>query len=359
MLDSLYPSIILTAGGTGGHVFPALATAEACLEKGASVTFITDMRGKKYLVSQEKITVKTIAVARFGGSVVDRLKAPFLLIKSFLQSVKILRNAKPVAVVGFGGYPAFPAALAAWVLGVPVILHEQNAVVGRSNRWLLKIAAKIALTYENPRFLSAFAQTKSIVIGNPVRAIFQQTPYTPPSDSVNLLVLGGSQGASVFSHVIPDALLLLPKHLQQKIHITQQARPEDVAIAQQKYAEIGIKATVAAFFDNVPELLATAQLVIARSGASTCAEIMAVGRPSVLVPYLHAKDDHQTANAIHLVRQNAAWMLAQADFTAQSLAELLTLLLEDADILSRAATNAAQAAPQQAAEKLAQLAIGS
>ena len=262
-------------------------------------------------------------------------------------------------MVGFGGYPSFPAALAAGILGIPVILHEQNAVVGRSNRWLLRIAAKIALTYENPRFLSASAQTKSIVIGNPVRAIFQQTPYTPPTDRVNLLVLGGSQGASIFSHVIPDALLLLPKHLQQKIHITQQARPEDVSITQQKYANICIKATVAAFFENVPDLLDSAQLVIARSGASTCAEIMAVGRPSILVPYLHAKDDHQTANAIHLVRQNAAWMLAQADFTAQSLAELLTLLLEDADILSRAAANAAQAAPQQAAEKLAQLAIGS
>jgi UDP-N-acetylglucosamine--N-acetylmuramyl-(pentapeptide) pyrophosphoryl-undecaprenol N-acetylglucosamine transferase len=197
------------------------------------------------------------------------------------------------------------------------------------------------------------------MLGHPVRAVFKPLPYTPIAEHINLLVLGGSQGAHIFSHVIPDALLLLPKHLQQKIHITQQARPEDVATAQQKYAEIGIKATVASFFDTVPDLLGSSQLVIARSGASTCAEIMAVGRPSVLVPYLHAKDDHQTANAIHLVRQNAAWMLAQADFTAQSLAELLTLLLEDANILSRAATNAAQAAPQQAAEKLAQLAIGS
>jgi UDP-N-acetylglucosamine--N-acetylmuramyl-(pentapeptide) pyrophosphoryl-undecaprenol N-acetylglucosamine transferase len=351
-------TLILTAGGTGGHVFPALATAEACLKHGVAVTFITDARGKKYIPQQTDITVKTLAVARFGGSVADRIKAPLLLIKSFLQSVQILRNTKPSAVVGFGGYPAFPAALAAWILGIPVILHEQNAVVGRSNRWLLKIAAKIALTYEKPRFLTASAEKKSIVIGNPVRAIFHKISYTPPTDSVHLLVLGGSQGASIFSHVIPEALGLLPQYLLQKIHITQQARPEDIIATQQKYAEIGIKATVSAFFDNVPDLLAAAHLVIARSGASTCAEIMAVGRPSILVPYLHAKDDHQTANAIHLVRKNAAWMLAQTDFTAQSLAELLAMLLEDADILTRAATNAAQAAPEQAAEKLATLALG-
>jgi len=315
--------IILAAGGTGGHVFPAEALARALLARGREVVIITDRRGQGF--GQKNlgerlpgVPVLRIRAGRFDGGIGAKLLGAGELLIGIAEALRHLRKLRPAAVVGFGGYPSVPAVLAGALLRLPTLIHEQNAVLGRANRLLAPFVGKIAVGFPG----------KGVHTGNPVRpeiAALRAQPYRAPEakDRFELLILGGSQGARIFSDVVPEALTLLPDSLKTRLRVAQQARPEDLERVRAAYAASGIEAELAPFFADVPVRLARAHLVIARAGASTVAELTVAGRPSILVPYPFATDDHQTANAGALAKAGAALLVAQPEFTAAALAERL------------------------------------
>jgi UDP-N-acetylglucosamine--N-acetylmuramyl-(pentapeptide) pyrophosphoryl-undecaprenol N-acetylglucosamine transferase len=273
----------------------------------------------------------------------------------------LLRRLAPAAVVGFGGYPSVPTMLAAAQLGLPALIHEQNAVFGRANRMLAPRAHRIATGFPETQGLRAADRGRTVHTGNPVRPPIQAVgtmPYAPPGETIELLVTGGSQGAHVFSEIVPPALAMLPAELRQRLHVAQQARPEDKDAVVAQYRELGIAADVDSFFTDMPERLRRAHLVICRAGASTIAELAAAGRPAVLIPYPHATDDHQTANARALAAAGGAWTIVQSSLTAGVLAERIASLLDDAAALTTAAERARGFGRRDAAERLCRLLLG-
>jgi UDP-N-acetylglucosamine--N-acetylmuramyl-(pentapeptide) pyrophosphoryl-undecaprenol N-acetylglucosamine transferase len=353
----------LVAGGTGGHMFPAQAVAEELLARGWRVHLLTDARGRRFWPDSLPAQVTELpAGSIFAGGPGARLRAACNILRGLRLTARLMRQTRPDVVMGFGGYPVFAAGLSAWRRGVPLILHEQNAVLGRANRVLARIATQIALSFAETRRLPEGTHAKTVVTGNPVRAAFQPcagAPYIAPelNQPLHLLVLGGSLGARVFGVVLPEALALLPNDLHQRLCITQQCRAEDLAHVTTAYQQLGITHHVAPFLEDVPAQMAAAQLVIARSGASTIAELEAVGRPALLVPYPHAMDDHQTANAAALAARGAAWVVPERELTAAGLAERLQTLLMSPDLLAAAAQAADNSLWQEAASLLASLAI--
>lgn len=355
---------VLTAGGTGGHLFPAQALAEELLQRGRDLVLVTDLRASGLAERFPGIAVRVIRAAAPVGSLLGRIRAAMLLALGALDARAILRALRPAAVVGFGGYASLPTVWMAQAMGIPSILHEQNAHLGRANRKLARRASAIALTFPDTRA----ATGETIVVGNPVRAAVAQvgeTAYVAPDPRgtapVRILVFGGSQGARIFSDVVPDALTDIPAAMRARLHVVQQARAEDLERVREAYRAAGIPATVETFFDDMPRLLAEADLVIARSGASTVTELAAAGRPAILVPYPHAADDHQTANAEAVRAAGAAWMVPNDRFDRGSCARSVMALLEDPAALARMAGAARQSARLDAASQLADLAerIGS
>ncbi len=353
--------IVLASGGTGGHIFPARALAEELTARGFAVTLITDMRGEKY---DDLFPGVAILQVKSGspsvGGLVGKIKAVGALLVGFLQSRKILRRIKPVAVVGFGGYPSMPPAAAAASLGIPLLLHEQNAVLGRVNKLLAGYARIIATSFDNTESPDDEIAGKMVYTGNPVRRailpLFGKGYRGPaPDGPINLLVLGGSQGATILSEVVPAALIALPDDLKSRLHVTQQCRAEDLETVRARYQENGIDATLARFFDNIPELLENCHLAITRSGASTLSELTVAGRPSLLVPYKHAMDDHQRKNGENAVARGAARLVLQDNFTVEEVSRQLSDLLRHPDLLSVMANAATSLGEIHAAEKLADL----
>lgn len=353
--------IILTAGGTGGHVFPAEALASELLGRGFPLLLVTDKRGESWGGTLSQLPVRPIAAGGIAGrNALARANAVAHLGLGFLQSLRLLRQIKPRAIVGFGGYASVPAMAAAGFLRVPSVLHEQNAVLGRANRLLAKRVTRIGLAFDKVRFASW--PEKTILIGMPVRdAVIKQTnvAYTPPEGDqpIRVLALGGSQGATILSEVIPAAIAALPDALKKRLHIEQQCRPIDIDNVRRLYQEAGIDAELATFFADAPERLARAHLVIARSGASTVAELTAIGRPSILTPYPHAIDDHQTANARFIDEAGGGWLIPQPSFTAEALARRLEELFGQPEILAAAAARAKSIGVPDAARRLADLVI--
>jgi UDP-N-acetylglucosamine--N-acetylmuramyl-(pentapeptide) pyrophosphoryl-undecaprenol N-acetylglucosamine transferase len=279
-----------------------------------------------------------------------------------VQAVRLLRRLSPAAVVGFGGYPSVPTMLAAAWLRLPTLIHEQNAVLGRANRLLAARMRHIATGFPVVSGLRAADASRAVHTGNPVRpAVLAagESQYRPPlpGAGIELLVLGGSQGARVLSDVVPPALAGLPPALRTMLRVSQQARPEDLAAAAQRYAEAGIAVELDRFFADVPARLERAQLVICRAGASTIAELAAVGRPALLVPYPHAADDHQSANARAFAEAGGGWVTAQADLDPATLARQLAQLLADPARLQGAARNAFHFGRRDAARRLAALVL--
>lgn len=352
----------LVAGGTGGHMFPAQAVAEELLARGWTVRLMTDARGRRFWPADLPVPVEELpAGSIFAGSVRVRIGAVVKICRGLLLTARLLRQQRPDVVMGFGGYPVFAAGVVARLAGVPLILHEQNAVLGRANRILAPLASQIALSFAETRRVTAGDAHKTVITGNPVRAAFQslaETPYPTlqPDGPLQVLVLGGSLGARVFGTVLPEALALLPEGLRHRLTLVQQCRAEDLAAVTALYQQLGITHTVAPFLADVPAQLAAAQLVIARSGASTIAELEAAGRPALLVPYPHAMDDHQTANAAALAARGAAWVIQERELTAAGLAGRLEALLTSPATLATAAKAACDPALQAASEQLAQLA---
>lgn len=341
------PTILLAAGGTGGHLFPAYALAEELGRRGFAVDLVTDMRGDRYGTGFPARSVYQLPAATPGSkrNPVALARAGFTLARGILKARKLLRAVKPAAVVGFGGYPTIPPLVAARMLGVPSIIHEQNAVLGRANRALAKHAAAVATSFRKTKFLEGALAEKARFTGNPVRDVVieaAKTPY-PPLDAngpLRLLVFGGSQGARFFSEAVPPALATLPLSVRQRLKLVQQARAEDVAAVTAETAAAGIDAEIATFFKNLPQIMADSHLVIARAGASSVAELAVIGRPSILVPLPHSLDSDQLANATNLAESGGSWCIEQRDLTPLRLATELGRLFDSPDILSRAAASA-------------------
>lgn len=344
--------ILIAAGGTGGHMFPALALGEALLRRGRAVALITDGRGARY--AGEGLPVTVVAAGSPSGSPLAKAKGVAQLARGFGQSLVAVRRKRPAAAAAFGGYASVPAALAAAAQRVPVLIHEQNAVFGRANRLIARFAREVALSFDPTSDVPDRKGLRRVVTGNPTRPGFAApAALSPAGNRFRVLVLGGSQGARVFSDVVPAALARLRPELRARLDLAQQCRPEDLERVRAAYARLGLAAELASFFSDVPARMAAAGLVIARSGASTIAELLALARPSLLVPYPHAADDHQTANARALAAAGAAALVPQEALTPERLAETLEGLMQDPDRLSEMARAARALARPDAAERLA------
>jgi UDP-N-acetylglucosamine--N-acetylmuramyl-(pentapeptide) pyrophosphoryl-undecaprenol N-acetylglucosamine transferase len=349
--------VVLAAGGTGGHVFPAEALAQELIARGHRLVLITDKRGAAYGGALGNIETHRISAGGLAGQgLLGRVKGLVALGRGMLQAKKLLQELRPEAVVGFGGYAAAPTVAAALQLEIPTVIHEQNAILGRANRLLARKVNTVCTSFELAKRPPKDARTT--LTGMPVRPAIVATgysPYQPPDaeGTIRLLVLGGSQGARVFSDVLPAAIKLLPLDLRRRLEIWQQSRPEDLDRAHQAYVGSNAHVQLRHFFDNVPELLTGSHLLISRSGASTVAEVSAAGRPSLLVPYPFATDDHQTANARALEASGGGWMMPQTKFTPEAVADQLGRLLTQPHLLAAAAQAASAFAIPDAANRLA------
>ena len=349
--------IVLAAGGTGGHVFPAEALARELLGRGFRVVLMTDPRGGKF-GDDLPIPVHRTRSRSLGKGLFGKAHSFVEMGIGVWQAGRRLRSLKPAAVVGFGGYPSVPTLYAAAQLNIPILLHEQNAVLGRANRVLMNKAKIIATSFPHVAGLKPSKDVRLVQTGNPVRSTFatmRATPYTPMTEDgpMRILVLGGSLGARVFSYVVPQALALLPEHLRRRVVIAQQCRQDDMENARSAFAGAGIEAELSTFFKDVPERMAASHLVICRSGGSTVAELVAVGRPSILVPFPHGHAGEQTANAEAVAEAGGAWLIPESAFTPEALAVRLESLMALPSTLTKTAAAARAWGKITAADNLA------
>lgn len=355
-------TVVLAAGGTGGHIFPAQALAEELLDHGVRVVLITDKRFEKYTSAFSEVEIRIIRSGSMSGGMLRRGLNLFNILLGVFQARRYLRELKPDAVVGFGGYPSFPTMAAATWLRLYTLIHEQNSVLGRANRVLAKRVSKIATSFTHTSHVPEQAQDKLVFTGNPVRAGIRALHAVPYPDidedgKIYLLIMGGSQGATVFSNIVPEAISLLPPSLRNRLRLDQQCRPADLNAVRDRYAEMGVNANCAIFFKDVPARLASAHLVIGRSGASTVAELLVAGRPAILVPYPRAMDDHQRYNANTVEDAGGGWLMPEEGFTPEALSDKLEHFLSLPSTLSEAAANARTAGHPEAAHLLAQLVL--
>lgn len=351
-------TIILSSGGTGGHVFPALSLAEELNVRGYQVVIMTDHRGEVFQKAIGISKVITLPTWQSKGPL-GYIVLAFGIIVSFLKATLYMIQHRPDAVVGFGGYPSIPAVLAAKFLRIPTALHEQNAILGRANRLLARFVQRVGISFERVKFADPY-WGKIIYTGNPVRKsiiAIRDLNYQLPmiNDPFRIFIMGGSQGARIFSSVIPEALCQLPKQMSNRIMVVQQCRPELVESTKQAYAKSDIQVDIRPFFDDVDQQLAKAHLFIGRAGASTVAELMVSGRPAILIPYPYAMDNHQQANALSLSENHAAWVVLEKEFTPQRLQDLIERAMNDEKTLNNMAHNMHKFGQPKAAIKLAQM----
>ena len=357
------PLVLLAAGGTGGHLFPAEALAEALGRRGATVELATDERAERYgkrfparqihVIASETLRSRHVVSLARTGAVMS-----LALVRAFI----VLGRIKPAVVVGFGGYPTLPPVLAATLRRIPTVIHEQNAVMGRANKLLAPRVSAIATSFPGVLDAAPALAAKATPTGNPVRpavivAAAMPFPTLARDGLLRLLVFGGSQGARIMSQIVPAALGQLDQALRIRVLVAQQARGEDLGEVRETYGRLNISAEVAAFFPDLPARIAAAHLVVSRSGASTVAELAAIGRPAILVPLPHALDQDQQANAAVLERAGGAILLHQDDFTPQRLSAEITALAAEPQRLSAMAASAKSAGAIDAAERLADLVL--
>ncbi|MGF1554122.1 MAG: undecaprenyldiphospho-muramoylpentapeptide beta-N-acetylglucosaminyltransferase [Paracoccaceae bacterium] len=355
------PLLVIAAGGTGGHMFPAQALAEVMLARGWRVALASDPRGLRYAGgfpdAVERLELASATFAR--GGLGARLAAPFAIARGALAAYARFRRERPAVVAGFGGYPALPALAAATAHRLPRLIHEQNGVLGRVNR---AFAARVDRVCCGTWPVANAPEGAPLVhTGNPVRSAalaLREAPYRPATgeERVRLLVFGGSQGASVFARVVPEAVARLPEDVRARLAVAQQVRDGEGEAVDRAYAAAGVEAETAPFFHDLARRVAEAALVVSRAGASTLAELTAIGRPAILVPYPAAADDHQSANARALVEAGGAEAIAEADLTPERLAAALERLLATAPDEAAAMAEAARATGRpQAGEELADI----
>lgn len=356
-MDKL-PLLVIAAGGTGGHMFPAQALAEEMMRRGWRVKLMTDVRGVEYaggfphVTEVEHVHSATPSHKGIGA----KLKVPFQILKGIWMARHSMKCDRPVVVVGFGGYATVPVMLAAGRLKIPRIIHEQNGVLGRVNR---KFAARVDAVACGTWPIELPKNVKGLDIGNPVRrAILEkkEAAYIAPGDwPMSLLVIGGSQGAHILSKTVPDAVALLPEAMKMQLRVVHQAREEDKLACEKAYAEADVRAEVSPFFRDVARLMAEAQLIISRAGASSIADICTIGRPSIFVPLAIATDDHQTANAKNIVAAGGAISIPETQFEPETLAKYIMTILQNADGAEQMAMAALSKARPNATKDLADL----
>ncbi len=350
--------LVIAAGGTGGHMFPAQALAEAMLDRGWQVKLTTDARGARYVGGfPDAVEIEVIDSATFArGGIIAKLAVPFRILSGVMSAALKFRRSKPAIVVGFGGYPSIPAMAAAWCLKLPRIIHEQNGVLGRVNQiFATRVDAIACGTWPTdlPNGVSGHD------IGNPVRSSVLDRAgagYIGPGDyPMEMLVIGGSQGATILSDVVPPAVAALPHAIITHLRVSHQAREEDLERVETYYADHGVKADVQTFFTDIPARMSEAQLVVSRSGASSVADISVIGRPSVLIPYAAATADHQTANARGLAEAGAAVVIQEQDLEVEPLTEVFCTVLGDAAKATAMANSALSVGKPDATERLVAL----
>jgi UDP-N-acetylglucosamine--N-acetylmuramyl-(pentapeptide) pyrophosphoryl-undecaprenol N-acetylglucosamine transferase len=351
---------VLAAGGTGGHMIPAHALAEELMRRGHRVALVTDDRGARIPGLFEGVPIHILPAGRLGGGPVGWVKAISKIFTGRAMASRLYETFEPSAVIGFGGYPALPALMAAQRDRIPTLIHEQNAVLGRVNRIVSGRVDAIATAYPNVQRLAKSREGKTHLVGNPVRdevLALRDQPYPELTDDgvFRLLVTGGSQGATILSQVVPEGLGLLPEHFRRRLQVTQQCRAEDIESVRARYSALGIAAELATYIPDMPDKLAWTHLVIARAGASTIAELTVAGRPAILIPLPSATDDHQTANAREMAKAGGARTIAQRSFTAVELAKQMQKLGLEPAALTNAASRAWAVGRPQAASDLADL----
>ncbi len=341
-------------------MFPAEALARALIARHVRVALITDQRGQAFGDNLTSVEVYRIRASRLPRHTIDRLRAVIEMGLGGLEARSLLGKLNPALVVGFGGYPSIPTVLAASLRKIPIVLHEQNALLGRANRRLASRARTIATSFESVAGVPAGRRTT--LIGNPVRSDIihvRAEPYIPPTTDgpFSILVTGGSQGARILSEVVPSAAAMLPPSLKARLKIVQQCRQEDISDVAAQYSAAGVDAELATFFADIPARLAACHLAITRSGASTVSELGVAGRPAILIPYPFATDDHQTSNAEAFTQRGAGWVISQRILTPKFLADRIAALASRPDTLARAAEAARQEGRPDAAERFAELVI--
>lgn len=350
---------IVAAGGTGGHLFPAQALAEVLIRRGWRIVLASDERAAAFadgFPAEERIGLSARSYKL--GDPVSMARSGLAMVAGVAQARRALKRLKPQVVVGFGGYPSVPGLLAGVTLGLPTVIHEQNAVMGRANRRMAERVRTVACAFPTLQKAPPSVAARAIVVGNPVRPEIRalaETPYTPPGpkDPIRLLVTGGSQGARLLSERIPDAMALLPEALRKRLSVQQQTRAESMDRAAKVYADAGITAEIAPFFKDMATRLAQAHLVIGRSGAGTVCEFAVAGKPAILIPLAIALDDDQGQNARLLVDVGGAEMIREPQLVPADLATMLEAMLGDPDRLARMAAASRSVAKPDAAERLA------
>jgi UDP-N-acetylglucosamine--N-acetylmuramyl-(pentapeptide) pyrophosphoryl-undecaprenol N-acetylglucosamine transferase len=350
---------VVAAGGTGGHLFPAEALSRVLAERGWRIVLATDARGAAYaedFPAEERLALDA-ATFRMGDPV-GMVRGGLRIAAGVSQARAAYRRLKPSVVVGFGGYPSLPALLAAPTTKTPTVIHEQNAVLGRVNRYIAGRATAVACAFPTLEKASKKVKAKVHVVGNPIRpeirALYDQPFPDPGQGAIRILVTGGSQGARLLSECTPAAIARLPEDLRYRIHVTQQTRPDSMENARRIYGNALVECELSPFFRDMAGRLSRSHLVIGRAGASTVCELAVVGRPSILVPLAIAMDDHQRLNAKLLTDVGAAEAIPEKQFTPDRLAEAI-LALTDPGALAKAAAAAKSVAQPEAAERLADL----
>ncbi len=352
---------VLMAGGTGGHLFPAMALAQELGRRGHAVELMTDHRVESYGADFPASIIHIVPSATPSlSNPIKFVTGGFRILRGIAVAFGMLRKSKPDCVIGFGGYPTFPPFLAANFLGIPGILHEQNAVMGRANRALGRFADLLAMSFAQTKFADGL-KIEKVVTGNPVRDRVRAAADTPypellPDGPIRLVIFGGSQGAKALSDIVPAAIALVPEALRQRLRIVQQCRAEDLDRVAEIYRQAKVNVELAGFFGDLPERIAQSHLVIGRSGASTIAELTVLGRPAILVPLPGAIDADQKNNALVMEAAGGGWLAEQATLSPQSLGTRLTELLTDPPSLVKAAAAARALGQPRAVEKLADLA---
>jgi UDP-N-acetylglucosamine--N-acetylmuramyl-(pentapeptide) pyrophosphoryl-undecaprenol N-acetylglucosamine transferase len=358
-MDTLQPTILLCAGGTGGHVFPARALAEELILRGYKIELATDTRGVKYFEGLDAhIPRHIIASGTYTSGILGKVFGCFELLKGFVQSLNLIRHIRPIAIVGFGGYPSAPPVFAGQVLGIKTVIHESNAILGLANKLLAPFVSKIALSYPETVGVSEKLKHKSVCTGNPVRqaiADLSIVPYPSLNDKITIMVVGGSQGAKVFSDIVPLALCALPTHIQSRLNIIQQSIPTMIEAVRKIYSNSTLDFEIKSFFDDMPVRVKNTHLFIARSGASTVAEMTAAGRPAIYVPFPWNRDNQQVFNAEQVAKAGGGWVILEKDLTVESLKSTLEDLLSTPEKLQNAALSARNLGIIDATQRLADI----
>lgn len=354
-------TFVLLAGGTGGHLFPAMALAQELRRRGHTIYLLTDERVGRYGADFPASAVHVVPSATPSiRNPVKFVRAGAVILGGIASAFVLLRRLRPDAVVAFGGYPTFPPFVAARLSGVPGVLHEANAVLGRANKALARFASALALTFPETRYAEEFG-AKSVVTGNPVRDAVREAagtayPEITGDGAIRLLVFGGSQGARAFADLVPPAVAALPEAMRGRLHVTQQCRPEDLERVAEAYRQAHVNVELSDFFPDLPRRIAESHLVISRSGASSVTELTVIGRPGILVPLPGSIDADQRANAQLVDAAGAGWIVEQATLSPQSLATRLEGLIAEPDRLADAARAAKQLGQPDAVARLADVA---